>query len=262
MVTRQPFSKTGGGKWILPTIWYNMNRMRIRVVSDLHIGSSTGLLRTDSGKKRYRERTGRRRANEVQERLWEYWVDLWKSGADILVVNGDIMDLAEGGDLDEVTGLALEVLEYAAPKVEKVYLIAGTPFHEKHYAGLVEGLGVDRVYDHLMLNEGGLKLSFAHHPELGGSAIYPGTVLSRTAFFAYIASARKKVILPDVIVRGHFHYYGLYQEKNITVVQAPAFCYQDYYAVRKSLYRFIPDVGAVDLVVEKGRVSVQPILYE
>ena len=238
--------------------------MLIRVVSDLHIGSPTGLGYPRPLPKRYRERGRRKEPTEFQERLWGYWTNLWKSRADVLVIDGDTLDLAEGESLDMVTQEALYVLGEAGRKVEKIYLVSGTPFHEEHYAGLIEGLGVEggKVYDHLQLNVEGVSISFAHHPELGGSAIYPGTVLSRTAIFAYIAYARKKASLPDVIVRGHKHFFGLYQDKDITVVQLPAFCYQDFYAMRKSLYRFIPDIGAVDLEVSKGKVFVRPILYE
>ncbi|MCS7107730.1 MAG: hypothetical protein NZ902_06485 [Acidilobaceae archaeon] len=233
---------------------------RIRIVSDLHVGSPVGLLGGRRSKKHARRR------NELQERLWEYWKDLWKTPYDILVLNGDLMDLKYWDDVDELQVALIDVLEEVPGIREKeLYIVEGTKNHERFFQGVVSEFKPvgGRTFEFLSLSVEGKTLNIAHHPELGGGTIYPGTVLSKTALFARVAYGRGKVVkVPDVIVRSHYHYFAAYQDSSITVVQTPAFCYQDDYAVKKGLFRFIPDIGAVDLVVSEDRVLVEPRLYE
>lgn len=234
--------------------------MRLRFFSDLHVGSPTGVW--PPGIRHERKFTYR--LNPAQRWLWNRVLESRDPPPDLVFFCGDLMDLAHGVDLDDIQRAASKVVDAVAGDLPK-YFVEGTTFHEKWYEGVigrVSNVKDDKVFDILELTFEGRRFNIAHHPESGGGVIYKSTILGRTVMFAAVASAAGKVRMPDVIIRGHLHHYALYQDTLSTYVQLPCFCLQDAYARKKRYYGWKPDIGYVDIIVEKGGIKVDPKIYK
>jgi len=254
-VSRSPLP----GRALRDSRQYSRGPVRLRFFSDLHVGSPTGvwppLKRRSSRKLEYSQ-------NPAQAWLWKRFQQSVKMEPqpDLVFFCGDLMDQAHRVDLDTLQEAAQFVLsQVPQPK----YVLEGTPFHEELFMGvIVPGVIDGKVHDVVEKRFEGKLFNVAHHPEAGGGVIYKSTILGRTVMFAAVASQAGKARMPDVIVRGHLHHYALYQDVLSTYVQLPCFVLQDSYAKKKRFYGWRPDIGHVDIVVEKGKVLVEPHLYK
>lgn len=239
----------------------------LRVISDTHIGSPLGVWPAEGMV--YAREEQKMDLTPAQEFLWQKWKDVARlPKPDIIVLNGDLIGADAGQPLDIIQRAAVVTFRKVLKKDTHLYLIRGTPYHEKYYEALVEGLEPKPnpeggyVGDFVEFVIHGKRLNIAHHPEGSSGAIYKGTILGKSSVWAAVASMSGKVKMPDVIVRSHLHFYATYEDDLCTVVHTPCFSFQSSYARKKSYYRLQPDIGVVDLEIpENGRVRVLPRLF-
>lgn len=247
---------------------------RVRIVSDLHVGSEVGLWppgMVDDNGRQYPQ-------NPAQRYLWECWTHLWANAPepDLVVVNGD---LVEGPDrrtrqsltltstsMDLQQQALLEVLRLAV-QPDRWYCVRGSPYHEPERLGVVaKTLGARTHAGRLVpaivnIELQGWRLHFRHHP---GSRRpqYRGTALDRALMLMAVAAYQRKLPRADVVVLSHLHQYGLYQHCGATAVLTPAWQLQTEYAQLRDPIAWLPDIGAVDIVLQPGELPwVEPIMY-
>lgn len=247
---------------------------RLRVLSDLHVGSVWGLwppgVRDDDGRD-YPQ-------NPAQQYLWQAWAWLRDSAPqpDYVVLNGDLYDgpawrlpgEAVSSSLDLQQRALVEVLRNVV-RPGRWWAVAGTPYHEPERVGVVaELLGARRgpagqlVHDQLYLRLEGLLLEVSHHPD-GGPALYRAGLMEREGIWALFRAAQRQAHRPDVIVHSHNHQYLCLQQPGLTIVSTPGWQLQTRYALRRRAKAWLPTIGAVDLLLEEGEQPVvQPHLFD
>lgn len=240
----------------------------LRVVSDLHVGSPLGLWPATGLK--YRRDEPKVDLTPAQEFLYRQWKKLASfEYPDILVINGDIVSSDEGLPYDLISRAAIVLIRQLMSEKTKLYLVRGTPYHEKFYEAFVQGLNPQPnpeggyIGDFIEFLINGKRINIAHHPEGSSGAIYKGTILGKASVWAAVAASSGKVKMPDVIVRSHLHFYARYQDDLCTVIHTPCFNLQTPYARKKAFYRLQPDIGAVDIqVYSTGEIDIVPHLFE
>lgn len=217
--------------------------------------------------------------NRFNRWLWECWMDMCKNHpkADLLIVNGDVDDGDQPADrgrsvktTDEDAGkdAAIAVLEPAVSNAREWILIRGTDYHESRFTAIARALHAKRWPNGarhgqvLSLEAAGVLINTAHHPE-GGPVLYKGTTLDKTILWSLIASKLEKVPDARLIIRSHWHFYASMQANGRTAVQAPAWQLITPYAVKRSYFRFQPDIGFVDVLIrtDEPYPVLEPILY-
>ena len=98
---------------------------------------------------------------------------------------------------------------------------------------------------------GGIRVNCVHAQSAG--AIYPGTLLNRTAWFAAMAERAGKSADADVIVRSHTHSFGLgkFQDKWVLSTRCWKLPNNDYAVTRMEFFRAhaLCDLGATILTI-------------
>jgi predicted phosphodiesterase len=241
--------------------------MRVRVLSDLHIGSRWGLW--PPGMVIRGEPLPQ---SEVNAAIWQIWQRMNAAPVpDVVIMNGDILNGAnprergEGVKAVEPDAEQTAAVEILAPLLsgKAHYWLYGTPYHEKMTELLARHLGaaawntgafVEHVGD---LSVAGHVLNIAHHPE-GRAVLYTGTSMERAVMLSLVAEASGRSRC-DVIIRSHWHRYHLYQSGGKTAVQTPGWQVQTPREIMMSYFRYSPEIGWLDLVLEKGMYPlVQP----
>lgn len=198
----------------------------IIAVSDLHIGSMTGLCqpgaREDGG--------GGHTLNIFQESLWNFWQDFWTvfvprhtrgAKSKVVVINGDIIDgyhhdtvAVWSNDPDNQAANAVEILKPIAKKY-KTFIVRGTEAHsgpgskaEERIARELK-LQPNEAGDYsvwqLWLDVDGLSFQFAHHIGVTSSAAYETSAPMRELVAGLVEASQWSRNLPRVVVRSHRH---------------------------------------------------------
>lgn len=238
---------------------------RVRIVSDLHVGSQWGLwppgMRDD----------GRPYPQNVGQRwLWHHWVRSWAEWPrpHTLIINGDLIDGPQPkrwgrgtmtSDLDLQQRALLAVLEPALhPRPERLYIVEGTEYHEPDRLGVVAQLvGAKRHHQALVpvdlrLEYYGRRLLVGHHPD-AGQTLYKGSSLERQVLWALARAAAKYDERWDVLVVSHLHMWAAEYVLRSIVVLTPGWSLQDHRSRKRRRHTWIPDIGWVDIMFEKGR---------
>lgn len=268
-----------------------MSVKAIAVVSDLHCGSIYGLLPpnfTNAAEAPVHQ-------NPLQQFLWECWeyyaAQLKRYDVAAVIVNGDAIDGAQQAqkqtelclpllsDQSRAAVDCLQVLLMQTPKAA-VYFTAGTPYHSqpgareeeaiakalnaRKYHGLGTGIYVRESLD---LDVDGVVLNFAHHIGVTGG-IYRGTAIDREALFAALAGREGKYQRSDCIVRSHAHFFYHAELPHRHAVITPCWQLQTQYMRRRSLYRMLPDIGGIILLIDpeakkqkEDAVTVKKVLF-
>lgn len=259
--------------------------VRILVVSDLHCGSQWGL---------WPDRSvilpdGRVvPPNKGQKYILRCWEDLCDRVGkfDILVVNGDVIDgeqiRSRGVEamstlIPAQVSAAVSLLEPLVSKAREAYFIQGTEYHEGIAGQASEAVARElgargpargwHSWEVLDLDVGGVIINFSHGISVS-QGLYRMTALDREGVWSALSSGSRKCPNPDVIVRSHAHYYAHVEYTDRHVVITPCWQLQTRYMRRRSVYRMIPDIGAVVLEISPSAkrvgedpVSVKKILY-
>jgi hypothetical protein len=212
----------------------------IVVISDLHCGSSVGLIppvfdELDDGPALTQ--------NAPQQWLWKQWRDFWDrwipsvTGDDAwsLVINGDATEGVHHRSVqvhpDEIVHwrIANHVLAPLVPMAHRMFMVRGTECHTGNMeTDLAYRLGCEQspdgrwAHDHLRLEVNGVGVSFQHHigasarPWLGGYQMLASLVEEQ-----FRASSRGQSP-PGVIVRSHRHVFGSMTTSHGACVVTPA----------------------------------------
>ena len=214
--------------------------------------------------------------------IWQHFVHECPP-LDVLVSNGDELegahptlrsapDSVDQSPLRQVD-IALEALGPLRAKAKKMWLVRGTGFHTGIWYEAIETLGrelnaekwAERRYSGTVLDGemGGITFNCVHAQSTG--AIYSGTLLNRTAWFATIAEQLGKTIKADVIVRSHTHQFGLAKFSNHWVLSTRAFKLCDEFAQTKLEYfraQALLDLGATVLTIGPDGMTWKDYAYQ
>ena len=219
-----------------------MNNRPIRkvcIISDLHVGSTKGLLNPGFTTLEGNEI----KLNAMQEWLWLCWerannfIDEQVGDEPFaLVVNGDVIEGIHHGTKEiwspEVTdqrNAAVEILKPLVAKSAASFLVRGTEAHvQNSEAGIGSQLGCVRdeqtglhAFDRLVLELNGIRHVFRHHIGTSVRRGLAGTQLSANLAEEQVEAANNGEKIPRVVVCSHRHKYGLYQDTNGLLVVTP-----------------------------------------
>jgi hypothetical protein len=265
----------------------------VLVVSDLHCGSIYGMLppgfQTSDGKT-----LGQ---NPGQAYLWKCWQFLCDRVAKLpvaaVVVNGDVIDgrqQAQRGtelalpmieDQSAAAEAALAHLKAALGSRPKFYFTQGTEYHDAKAGREVEvvaralsatpysGLGTGRYCREVLdLEIDGVVCNFAHGISVSGG-LYRATSPDREAVWSALAGKEGKMPRADALVRSHAHYFVHVEHQTKHAVICPAWQLQTRFMRKNSVYRMIPDIGAILLWIDgeakrrrEDGVFVEKILFD
>jgi len=200
-------------------------------ISDLHIGSTTGLCPpsvnvTDGGGYT---------PNPFQVTLYQYWRHFWSQavpaltrGASkiVLVINGDALDgvhhhtvniLSNSWAVQEQAAIETlqEIPDLCPVKIDEIYCVKGTEVHvgpngesEERVARAIGAvpneLGEHAAYQ-WWLNVDQVPFQFAHHIGVTSSAAYESSAPMRELVAALVEAAQWGQTMPRVVVRSHRH---------------------------------------------------------
>ncbi|MGH9404389.1 MAG: metallophosphoesterase [Terriglobia bacterium] len=265
---------------------------KVLVVGDLHCGSIYGLLppgfeRVDGGG----------RLTYARQQVWQSWLDMRQAtkGADVVIVNGDLIDGKQEAQrqtemnlatVEEQVDAATICLQQLKPKKEaKWYFIQGTEYHDQKGCPTVEqiaqrfngetplpknnqgaGLYSWEVID--LEVEKGVVLNVQHGTGVG-QGFYRATPYDREAIFSALAGKDGVVPKADCVIRSHAHFFIHLEHASKHIVGVPCWELQTRFMRKNSAYRMIPDIGAVVIYVDgeaKARgldpITVQKCLYQ
>ena len=214
---------------------------RIVALSDLHIGSTKGLL--IPGFKTLED--NEIKLNAMQEWLWLCWV---KANLFIdeqvgdepfaLVVNGDVIEGIHHGtkeiwspEITDQRNAAVEILTDLTTKAAASFIVRGTECHvQNSESGIGSQLGCIRdeqtglyAFDRLVLELNGIRHVFRHHIGTSVRRGLAGTQLSANLAEEQVEAANNGEKIPRVVVCSHRHKFGLYQDTNGLLVVTPPF---------------------------------------
>jgi hypothetical protein len=199
------------------------------IISDLHAGCQLGLcppkVRLDEG--------GEYIPNEIQEILYEYWLEFWDIHVPemtnglpyYIIVNGDTIDGVHHGathqishNLTDQANIAMDLLKPLKEKCEgRFYMIRGTEAHtapssqeEERLAKELES--IPNKFGQYARNElwkkiGDHIIHVLHHIGSTNSQSYESTAVHGELVAAYTEAARWGEQPPDIVVRSHRHRY-------------------------------------------------------
>lgn len=213
------------------------------LLSDLHVGASTGLLPPNFVNFEGNEI----KQNEYQKWLWECWVDCWKWMEKIadgepwaIALNGDIIDGNHhmtreifSPDVSDHVGGAIELLVDVLKPATAVFISEGTNVHtqnsEHGIASVLAWNGV-KVVKHnkqksawptLDLVIAGTRVSIDHHVSGATQASTESGAFSRVLADIRGRRTRAKWSDPKFIVRSHRHQYGFFTDGYGSMVILP-----------------------------------------
>jgi hypothetical protein len=223
---------------------------RIGVIADLHCGSRYAI--TPPG---YRPNQGGP-SGVFSDYMADCFAHFTKAcpPLDCLIINGDCLEgehptLRSAPDALDTSPLrqvdvAVEVLSPLRAKSKALWLVRGTGFHEGKWCEALEALGQElkaepwskRRYSGEVLDGilGGVRFNVAHAQTSG--AIYPGTLMNRTAWFANLAERMAKTVESDIIIRSHTHCTGKGEYMDKWVLSTRAWKLVNPHAVSKMEY--------------------------
>jgi hypothetical protein len=238
----------------------------ILFLTDLHIGSRWGLWHPDCDRKTYGTEIHIPPINNVQSKLWDYWLDLCDqmSGTrpDLIFLLGDIIDGAQGRAhrnqapneaLNEQYVCALAILRMIPRKEHTSILgLTGSNINDRQYLELNQKI-CTALGGHFYGMTG--IFAFAGHSFriYHGSTtayIYLELVMGRRRTFAQEAIARKKLPEIEGIICGHSHRWlhmrTMWRDgKDFHVVLCPGWEGQTDFMLMKDPDKMIPEIGAV-----------------
>jgi UDP-2,3-diacylglucosamine pyrophosphatase LpxH len=251
-------------------------------LTDLHIGSRWGLWNPDCGLK---ESVGDRDelvANNVQVKLWEYWLDLCEKlrtiKPDLIFLLGDIINgsggrgrqsLALTTDLSEQAACALSILRRIPRKTRTQVLgLIGSSSYDQAY--LEENKRIcDELGGRLYGTTGIFVFNGRNFRVYHGSTtayIYLESVMGRRRAFAQEAIAGRKLPEIEGIICGHSHRWlhvrTMWRDgKDFHIVLCPGWEGQTDFMVMKDPDKMIPEIGAVLGRFGRDLVDFQCIRY-
>lgn len=204
------------------------------LLSDLHVGASTGLLPPNFINFEGNEV----KQNEYQKWLWECWLDCWKWQKEVcgkdswaVALNGDLIDGNHhltreifSPDVSDHVGGSIELLVDTLKPATAVFITEGTNVHtqnsEHGIASVLAWNGVKVVkpngkkgaWPTLDLVVAGTRVSIDHHVSSALQASTESGAFSRVLADMRTRRSRAKWSDPTFIVRSHRHQYGYFSD--------------------------------------------------
>lgn len=263
----------------------------IRVVSDLHCGSTVALcppkVTLDDG--------GEYHASKAQRWLWERWQDFYAQGEQIRrrldahcidLINGD----ATEGDHHKTTqilsgnptaqaAVVNEVMKVPlATKPDGIVVIRGTEAHvgpsaafeERIASGLrkdgwpvmMDEMTGNASHWHWTFEHQGVRFDFAHHGKFGGRPSTKMNVINALAFDIFTQAALDGRPYPHLAVRSHMHQWADTGSAYPTrLIQMPAWQLKTAFVHRINTIGKLSDIGGLYLTVVDGKLNVIENIY-
>lgn len=247
----------------------------IGLFSDLHVGSNVALF-----PRKFKLHSGVIiELTKEQEQLNEYWEDMTKQfkDCDTIMMVGDSLEglnkkeFGHGllvSSLNEQVKACISLLK---PMIgNKQFLVfTGSGYHgsadykcDESIANAFPNGEFCGAMQNIILDKTGFKINVAHGE--GGSAIYRATKLDRELMFFKLAESCQKLDSPNLIVRGHLHYYTYLENEHMRALQLP--CWKAFEVSKiflKNIGRMQPDIGGCKLIVfDDNSVMIKPYLYK
>jgi hypothetical protein len=234
-------------------------------------------LRFDSG--------WRPRLSHAQEKLLWYWNDFWRFARNILkkpyaiVHVGDVIDNSHHGvtsllthNIQDQEALAIATLEAHIGRSKYYVQIRGTESHSGESAQSEERIAryfnaireettgqYSRWEYNCVFN--GLRINFAHH--IGGaiSPMSKATPLMREMTMARVNAARTKSKPPDLLIRGHVHYFMNVNDSTMRGMICPGWQLKTPYVYRR-IRTEITELGGIILISNGKNVNIIERVYQ
>lgn len=236
------------------------------VGSDLHCGHIVGLAPNEYN-------LGEDKFSAVRRELWAVFLDwLKKYGPyDNIFLLGDLIDgsgIRSGGS-ELITTDRLQQVEIAVRCIESIplkkggkrFIVRGTPYHvgecEEFEDVIADKLAQCRVEDHGYFDIDGCMLDMKHH--VGSSSIPHGrsTPVKRDYMWSTQWAIEHGFPIPNVLIRGHVHYYDSTGGPSWTGCTLPALCGLGSRFGKKRCSGVV-HFGYVDLDIVDGVPSITP----
>ena len=263
-----------------------MSRHVWAIVSDLHCGSTLGLIPSEGV---VLDDGGRYQPSEAQRKLWHCWGQYAKAVGDTLQ-EGDKLSLALNGDLVDgdhhgtfqivsknlaVTQKAI-ALKSLVPLLTldpvSIHVVRGTGAHSGQSGQFEEDIAKElgAVQDpetgaysrwSLEAKSNGALLWFNHHGRMGGRSWTRMTGPATMAAEIVLDCASHDERPPDVAVFSHCHQWGdTYDNFRTRVIQTGAWQLKTEHTHRIAPGK-IPAIGGLILVCEDGKVEAQKVKF-
>lgn len=262
-----------------------MVKTLVTIVSDLHVGSSTGLcpstgMTLDDG--------GAYLPSDAQREVFRVWKRFFEAAKAIkarkrfLVVNGDIIDGAHHGTVALATNniqsqedAAVEILKPATETYSRVFVTRGTEAHVQPSGQSDErvaaAIGAEReasTGNHAAwqwwLDVDGVVMNIAHHIGTTASAAYESSAVMREMVAALVEAGQWKQRVPDLFIRSHRHRFIELSIPSatgkITAVVTPGWQLRTPYVERLDRMR-MPHIGGINIVIEDGQCKIHEKIY-
>lgn len=213
------------------------------LLSDLHVGASTGLLPPNFVNFEGNEI----KQNDYQKWLWDCWQDCWKWQKEVCgkddwacAVNGDLIDGNHhltreifSPDVGDHVGGAIELLVDTLKPATAVFLTEGTNVHtqnSEHGIASVLAWNDVKVVKHnkqksawptLDLVIAGTRVSIDHHVSSAMQTASESGAFSRVLSDMRSRRTRAQWSEPKFIVRSHRHQYGYFSDGYSSMVILP-----------------------------------------
>jgi len=259
----------------------------IVVISDLHVGSTSGLCPAEGIDLDEKDHYTPSRFVQEMHRVWELF---WKFNAEqckgiknrSLVINGDLVDGVHHNTVAVATSnimlqedAAGDILKPICKNFDRVFVTRGTEAHVGQSAQSDERIAKEIKAEidqdtgkysrwQLWLDVDDVVFNIAHHIGVTSSAAYESSAVMREMVAALVEAGQWGQKLPDVIVRSHRHRYimlGIPSAKGlIQAVVTPGWQLRSPYVERIDRMR-LPHVGGVIFIVENNRCQVIEKIY-
>lgn len=253
---------------------------KILVISDTHINSTVALckpsVQLDDGQEV--------KISRAQRWFWDNWLDLLERvdrfKPDNLIINGDALE----GDAKKrslqlisrnpatIVNIASETLEPLVSKVPAVLFVKGTVAHGGKSGNLEESLAKDfdnsvksgKNYSHWSLNliADGVRITAAHHTNMGGLPWTRGNAANALAARVMFQYSQDREQPPDIVLRGHVHRWGdSYDAYRTRAIVTPCWSLATEHT-HQIAPDTLPECGAVFISCDAGKYEVEKIKYE
>lgn len=266
---------------------------QVLVVSDLHVGSIYGLWPPD-----FILSDGRKMSwASHQGDLWRSWEmflkDITPRQFAAVVINGDVIDgrqqaqwgteamTASMKDQRAAAASILWRLKDTVGRTVPMYFVQGTEYHDSKAGDEAEavaemleatpapeGIGPGQFSRQVInLEFSGTILNFSHGISVSGG-LYRATSPDREGVWSALAGKEGKIPQADAVIRSHAHYYVHVEHSSKHIVITPCWELQTGYMRKHSVYRMLPDLGAVIVHVRPERkpsrdpIYIEKVLYD
>jgi len=243
-------------------------------LSDTHVGGQVALF-----PKNFKTKGGVKiTMNKGQEQLYKYWKDACKQfkDCDTFFLLGDLIEglnKREYGhglilsDLNEQVNACIQLLK---PMVgdKKTLIYTGSGYHgssdfkcDQNIAEALPNAEFCGAMENRKLKGCNFKINLAHGE--GGASLYRATKMDKEALFFKVAESCNKLEAPNLVVRGHLHFYTYLENEQMSYLQLP--CWKAFEISKiylKNIGRLQPDIGGCKVYVfEDNSMMIKPCLY-